>query len=95
VTILKTATTVTAAVVPPLPPPVEEISSKTVSITDACEYARRVAEFLEELKNKENDREGNPFYLLIVLTIWLLSLTYTSLSHNFISTTGGNAESTI
>jgi septal ring factor EnvC (AmiA/AmiB activator) len=38
------------------------ISSKAVSITDACDYTRQAAYFLEDLKNKEVDREGNPFY---------------------------------
>jgi hypothetical protein len=62
VTTLKTATTIIIAAAPP-PPPVGVISSKAISITDACDYARRAAEFLEVLKNKEADREGNPFFL--------------------------------
>jgi hypothetical protein len=61
VTTLKTATTIIIAAAPP--PPVGVISSKAISITDACDYARRAAEFLEVLKNKEVDREGNPFFL--------------------------------
>jgi hypothetical protein len=62
VTVLKTIRTMTTTAVPP-PSPVGVISSKTVSITDAYDYAQWAAEFLEELKNKKNDQEGNPFCL--------------------------------
>jgi hypothetical protein len=62
VTILKAATIVTAAATPP-PPPAGVISSKAVSITDTCDYAHRAAKFLEDLKNKETGREGNPLGL--------------------------------
>jgi hypothetical protein len=61
VTILKAATIVTAAAAPP--PPAGVISSKAVSITDTCDYAHRAAKFLEDLKNKETGREGNPLGL--------------------------------
>jgi hypothetical protein len=63
VTILQTATpviTVTA------PSPVGVISSKSVSTAKAWDYARRATEFLEYLKNKEVDWEGNPFSLLLL-----------------------------
>jgi hypothetical protein len=39
------------------------ISSKAISITDACYCTRRAAEFLEDPKNKETGQEGNPFGL--------------------------------
>jgi hypothetical protein len=62
VTILKTTITLIATAAPP-PPPMGVISSKVVSITEAWDYARWAAEFLEDLKNKEVDQEGNPFSL--------------------------------
>jgi hypothetical protein len=42
------------------------ISSKAISIAEAWDYARRATEFLEDVKNKEANREGNPFTLSLL-----------------------------
>jgi hypothetical protein len=62
-TALQTATHVitTAA-----PPPVGVVSSKVISTAEAWNYSRRVTEFLKGLKNREANREGNPFSPLLV-----------------------------
>jgi hypothetical protein len=62
-TALQTATHVitTAA-----PPPVGVASSKVVSTAEAWNYSRCVTEFLKGLKNREANREGNPFSPLLV-----------------------------
>jgi hypothetical protein len=44
------------------PPPVEAIGSKVVSTAEAWDYCRCVTEFLEGLKNRVANREGNPFF---------------------------------
>jgi hypothetical protein len=43
-------------------PPVEVIGSKVVSTTEAWDYSRCATEFLEGLKNRVANREGNPFF---------------------------------
>jgi hypothetical protein len=36
-------------------------SSTTLSVAEAWDYCRRTTEFIEVLKNREVDQEGNPF----------------------------------
>jgi hypothetical protein len=63
VVILQIATHAIAAAAPP---PMGVIDSKVVSTTKAWDYSRCAIEFLEGLKNKEADREGNPFSPLLL-----------------------------
>jgi hypothetical protein len=45
----------------PVTPSVGVTSSTTLSAVEAWDFCRRTAEFLEGLKNKEDDQHGNPF----------------------------------
>jgi hypothetical protein len=45
----------------PVAPSVGVAGSTTLSAAKAWDYCRRIAEFLEGLKNREVDQEGNPF----------------------------------
>jgi hypothetical protein len=48
------------------PPPVGVIGSNVVSTTEAWDYSLCATKFLEGLKNREADREGNPFPPLLL-----------------------------
>jgi hypothetical protein len=45
----------------PVAPSAGMTGSTTLSAAEAWNYCRRIAEFLEGLKNKEANQEGNPF----------------------------------
>jgi hypothetical protein len=49
-------------------PSVGVTGSTTLSVVEAWDYCRRTAEFLEGLKNREADQEGNPFTLSLFLS---------------------------
>jgi hypothetical protein len=56
----------------PFVPSAGVTGSTTLSVAEAWDYCRWAAEFLEGLKNREADQEGNPFtpslfFLLIFL----------------------------
>jgi hypothetical protein len=61
--ILQIATPMIAAAPPP---PIGVIGSKVVSTVEAWDYSWRTTEFLEGLKNREADQEGNPFSPLLL-----------------------------
>jgi hypothetical protein len=61
--VLQIATSVIAAAAHTL---VGAIDSKVVSTAKAWDYSRRAAKFLEGLKNREADQEGNPFSPLLL-----------------------------
>jgi hypothetical protein len=46
---------------PPVAPSTGVTGSTTLFAAEAWDYCRRAAEFLEDLKNREVDQEGNPF----------------------------------
>jgi hypothetical protein len=45
----------------PVAPSAGGTDSTTLSAAEAWDYCRRTAKFLEGLKNREVDQEGNPF----------------------------------
>jgi hypothetical protein len=48
--------------------------STTLSAVEACDFCRRTAEFLEGLKNREADQQGNSFTPSLFL--FFISLAY-------------------
>jgi hypothetical protein len=60
--VLQIVTPMIAAAAPPL---VGMVGLEIVSTTEGWDYSRCVIEFLEGLKNREADREGNAFSLLL------------------------------
>jgi hypothetical protein len=57
-------------------PSVGVTASTTLSAAETWDYCRWTTEFLEGLKNKESDQEGNPFTPLLFLSFDLFWLTY-------------------
>jgi hypothetical protein len=51
----------TSSYASPVAPSVRVTGSTTPSVAEAWDYCRQTAEFLEGLKNRETDQEGNPF----------------------------------
>jgi hypothetical protein len=51
----------TSSYATPVAPFAGVIGSTTLSATEAWDYCWRTAEFLEGLKNREANQEGNPF----------------------------------
>jgi hypothetical protein len=51
----------TSSYATPITPFAGVISSTTLSATEAWDYCRQTAEFLEGLKNRDANQEGNPF----------------------------------
>jgi Xaa-Pro aminopeptidase len=51
------------------------IGSTTLSVVEAWDFCRWIAEFLEGLKNREADQKGNPF----ILHYFFLSISLTDL----------------
>jgi hypothetical protein len=60
--------TIPKVVTTPIPPPAGVTGSTTMSPIEAWHHCRWAAEFLESLKNKEVDREGNPFLPLLLFS---------------------------
>jgi hypothetical protein len=57
--------TIPNVITTPIHPPVGVTGSTTLAPTKAWDHYRRAAEFLENLKNREADREGNSFLPLL------------------------------
>jgi hypothetical protein len=51
----------TSSYATPIAPSVGVTGSTTLSVAEAWDYCRRTTEFLEGLKDREADQEGNPF----------------------------------
>jgi hypothetical protein len=58
----------------PVTPYVGVISSTALSAAKALDFCRRTAEFLEGLKNRDADQQGNPFTPSLFLSISLADL---------------------
>jgi hypothetical protein len=52
----------------PVTPSVGVTGSTTLSVAEAWDFCRRIAEFLEGLKNREVDQKGNLFTPLLFLS---------------------------
>jgi hypothetical protein len=74
------------------PPPVGAIGSKVISTTEAWDCARRAADFLEGLKNREADREGTFFSFYYFILLISLTDSYLFPNCSTSSATGGSAE---
>jgi hypothetical protein len=55
----------------PVAPPAGVTDSTTLSTAEAWDFYRRTAEFLEGLKNRDTDQQGNPFTLSLFLSFGL------------------------
>jgi hypothetical protein len=70
----------------PVAPFAEVTGSTTLSATEAWDYCRGTAEFLEGLNNREVDQEGNPFTHLLFLSFnifdWLTTFLFAALANN-------------
>jgi hypothetical protein len=61
----------------PVAPSAGVTGSTTLSAAEAWNYCRRAAKFLEGLKNREANQEGNPFTISFFRSLWLTySLLY-------------------
>jgi hypothetical protein len=58
----------------PVAPSAGVTSSTALSAAEAWDFCRRTTEFLEGLKNRDADQQGNPFTLSLFLSISLADL---------------------
>jgi hypothetical protein len=72
-----TSQTVLKVITALIPPPVGLTGSMMLSPAEAWDHCQRATEFLEGLKNKETDQEGNHFPPLLLFSFvffrWLMT----------------------